>query len=377
MDTTNQWKTPPPDHVNCAVALLVHPEQYRHFFDWLKNPEWIAPLKEKGFFTAPPGPIEDRMRGATGFPLWPESRYLARMANLRPKIISEIILAIPVNHRNLRVYEDLADAALNMPPEYAARLAEKACLWMSFFPHPLLIEKLLPLCTRLAQAGKADAALGLAGEILEVLPGKPSKGCNDEQQLPAELRARMDLPGYEQVLKSLCPLLLHVAGLRALELFCVKLEKALSLSVNKTDPPEPSESSQLWRPAIEDSEQSPSQGLKNLLVTAVRDAAERLAQDDASGIAYIIYILEGRQWKVFHRISLHLLRRFDDAVPGLVEERLTNRALFDDPEVRHEHILFVKRHFRKLPQEGQKMILQWIEECPDHQYLKEVRNSCF
>jgi len=48
------WKTPTPKQVDLAVALLAHIEQHRYFFDRLENPEWIEPLKSKGFFPSSP-----------------------------------------------------------------------------------------------------------------------------------------------------------------------------------------------------------------------------------------------------------------------------------------------------------------------------------
>jgi hypothetical protein len=58
-----------PEKVNRAVALLGHIEQVRYFFDRLENPEWIMPLKAKGFFNMPPKPQHDEERGTVGFTL--------------------------------------------------------------------------------------------------------------------------------------------------------------------------------------------------------------------------------------------------------------------------------------------------------------------
>src|SRR2546422_126786 len=79
------WKTPTPDQVNKAVAQLGHGEYNRYFFDRLENPEWLGPLKAKGFLSSPPPPVHDEARGTIGFPPWPESRYLARMAKYAPE----------------------------------------------------------------------------------------------------------------------------------------------------------------------------------------------------------------------------------------------------------------------------------------------------
>ena len=71
------WKTPTPDQVDKAVALLGHAEQHRYFFDRLENPQWLQPLKAKGFFSNPPQIIRDEVKGTFGFPIWPDSRYMS------------------------------------------------------------------------------------------------------------------------------------------------------------------------------------------------------------------------------------------------------------------------------------------------------------
>src|SRR5262245_46187479 len=115
------WKTPTPEQVNRAVALLGHAEQYRYFFDRLKNPVWLAPLQERGFFRRPPPPTRDDAKGTISFQPWPESRYLARMASIAEAQakVAEISLGVP-DTDNVRVHEDLADIAVALPPATAA-----------------------------------------------------------------------------------------------------------------------------------------------------------------------------------------------------------------------------------------------------------------
>jgi len=93
------WKKPTPKLVNRAVALFAHPGHYRYFFDRLENPEWILPLKRKGFFQNAPRVQRDKERGTIFFSPWPESRYLARMASLKPEVVVDVILHIPEDCR--------------------------------------------------------------------------------------------------------------------------------------------------------------------------------------------------------------------------------------------------------------------------------------
>src|SRR3954447_421924 len=96
------------------------------FFNQLKSPDWIRPLWDAGMFRSPPTPVKEGKY--VSFPLWPESRYLARMAAQAPETVLEVALQIPLTE-NVRVHEDLADATLAMPADLAAKLVPKAKKW--------------------------------------------------------------------------------------------------------------------------------------------------------------------------------------------------------------------------------------------------------
>lgn len=90
----------------------------RYFFEQLTDPAWLQPLRDQGFFQDPPPPERDDERGTIGFPLWPESQYLARMARVESPAVRETVLGIMLQvpeTENVRVHTDLADAALALP----------------------------------------------------------------------------------------------------------------------------------------------------------------------------------------------------------------------------------------------------------------------
>src|SRR5690242_10712011 len=114
MNLMKSYNEPTPEEVNKVVALLAHAEQRRYFFDKLNNPKWIKPLWEKGFFRRPPDAVKDSERGTISYYLWPESRYLARMSAIDPESVFRVVVEIPQTD-NIRVYEDIVEAALGMP----------------------------------------------------------------------------------------------------------------------------------------------------------------------------------------------------------------------------------------------------------------------
>ena len=372
------WKTPTPEQVDHAVGLLGYAEHYRYFFDRLENPEWIKPLKSKGFFGNPPKAERDEARGTIGFPIWPESRYLLRMASLKPEVVVEINLQIP-DTDNVRVHEDLADAALDMPAAMAAEWTKREVEWIEkqgrlYF---ILPDKLGALIKHLAIGNEVEQALALARSLLAVLPDPKAKQKEEDEAvgLSPEPQARFDLGDYGQILKKYIPFLVTAAGKRSLTLFCDLLEAAINLSKRSPEKIFPEDYSYIWRPGIEEDEENLGLNLKDFLVSAVRDAVEQIVKNDPSMIRELVLQLEGREWRIFKRIALHLLKFYPEGTLDLVSDRLTNRLLFEEGVNNHEYILLMERCFKLLRAEQKEIILGWIEEGPDLETFKTSREQ--
>jgi hypothetical protein len=359
------WKTPTPNQVDRAVALMGHAEHYRYFFSELVNPNWIEPLKEKAFFTKPPEPRRDEVGNVVAFPPWPESHYLARMASLRPEAVLSVILEMP-DTDNVRVHEDLVDAALNMPADLAAQISKKARAWLGAPDQVLLPEELGALVAHLAKGGKSQEALSLARTLLEVLPD-PSSHANREGEGPYRLspqpRIRLDKLTYERVIKRDFPAVLRSAGIAGFDLLCDLLESAACLSLaHEADGQD--DFSYVWRPAVEDHPQNFRNDLKGILVAGVREAAEQLIRDGIADIRGILDALEKHRWLIFQRLSLHILRVFPGAATDVVAARLADRTLFDDGRIRHEYQLLLADRFESLTEDQKATVLDWIKSGP-------------
>jgi hypothetical protein len=336
---------------------------YGYFFEKLTSPAWLAPLADEGFFK---------------YPLEPQSRYLARMASLGPDAAVAVVNAIlsMTDTDNGWVNGNLADAALNMSPELSAKLTEKAKKWAQLPHQPLLPEKLGSLVAHLARSGQVDEALGLARALLEVQPGSNIEAASEMGELdfgPPEPESRIETWDYEQILKKNFPDLLEAAGTQALVLLCDLLEAVIRFSQRLGSNEGSEDYSYIWRPAIEDHAQNHIHTLKDVLVSGVRDAAELLAQENRVSIQELVSILEFRPWKVFHRIALHLLRRFPDSAPDLVAAHLLDRSVFfDDLTPPHEYMLLLGERFGALTKAQQQTILNWIDEGPSPDELRLV-----
>src|SRR5438067_10892841 len=337
-------------------------------FDRLDNPLWIDPLKERGFFSTPPAPIDQYVPGAMGAPPWPDSKYLARMAGVDPFAVHRVAMEIPETDNSL-VHEDLADAALALPPDLAADLAVRAKRWLTTSPyHVMLPKKLGSLMASLATRGHGDEALDLARTLLELLPDEGAAAPMGEDAgfvLPPVPHARFSNWDYEQILKENFSGVVKALGVPALDLLCDLLGRALEFSVAESTDPSRGDGSYLWRPAIGDDPRNLDRSLRNSLVTAVRDAAMGVARENPGILRDLFDRLAGRQWPVFLRIGLYLLRQFPEDAPGLTAAKLSDRTYLTDPHHSREYLLLARQQLPSLTDEQRARVLAWVNEGPD------------
>jgi hypothetical protein len=319
-----------------------------YFFERLKFPGWLSKLREKGFFKNLPDPEEASEGGEIRFLPWPQSRYLVRMASKEPAIVLEIALEIlKTGTKNALVHQDLAEAALVMPPELAARWVEKEIEWLKEQEYLdfSLVEKLGELVIYLAESEQADIALAVLQELLAVLPNLQSSRWGQEPI------ARIKDYEYSEILENYLPRLLKVAGKPTFKMLCDLLDNAVHLS------PAPNYS-HFHRVRIEDN----PLGIRESLISAVRDAAEHLARHNPLAVRDLVSVLESYNRTIFHRLALHLLRRFPNEVQDLIEARVTDRDRFQKQQWLYEYRLLLSEQFSRLPSEAQETILAGIEE---------------
>lgn len=336
---------------------------YEYFFENLSSPEWLEPLRDAGLFTSPPEPIREGKY--ISFPGWPESRYLARMAAIESAapVVYSIASRIPPTE-NVRVYHDLAEVALALPPDLGARFVSAAKAWIAS-PYQLLIpEQLGKLVQRLAENGKIRAAVDLAKTLLELVPESPTDA---EASGRGEVRPHFDVWHYEKILRENVPALVGAGGDRALSMLCDLLDSALALSSPRREPNVWEDYSWIWHPAIEEHSQNSGQTARDALVAGVRDAAEQVVRCDVTVLARVVAELESRRWVVFRRLALHLVATFSESSLKAAEAKLTDRSLFDDLTVRHEYYRLAHASFAVLSPTGQETLLSYIEQGPDMQ----------
>lgn len=327
------------------VPVLKGPEELRYFFTRIDDAAWIGPLEQRGFFADPPEPAaaEDPL-GQTP-PRWPASQFLARMAG-RPEAQEAVTrIAARIRTSQVLVHEDLADAALQLPPELSARLVPALVHGLVPGATSTLPSKLGTLAEGLARSGQVAAARRLFAALL--------------------VQAGVDPLRVSRVLDRHLAGIVSGLGMDAL----LVLSQALDQTIRLARPGRPEkrkdrqryleDHSEVWSPELRGDARD---GAKGLLIATLRGVAERLVEQDPAAIPPVVEALERRRWWIFHRLALHVLARSASA-PDLVAVRLLNRGLFDG--FAREYRILVRRSFGSLTAAQQAEWLGWVEAGPD------------
>ena len=303
------------------------------------------------------------------FPPWPEGRYLARMAPLAPDAVAAVLKKSQPS-ANPRVTGILLKCAHALPSEQFQELAPKTVEWVTSPTAAEFIDdfadEAATVISRLVRERKVKQGLEVAESLLgfERRSGGSGDSPGDEiLALLPEPVGRLSEWRYKQVIAKVLPDLVDSAGLEGLRLFSSLLSVAVKFSRSEGESPDSDAGSCIWRPAIEDHSQNVDHGVRCVLVTAVRDAAVRLARVSHEDLRGVVQMLEAGT--VLHRrIALHV----PAVVPGageLASERIANRGIFDDYRLKHEYAELLRSRLGEAPPETQQTFLDRVLAGPD------------
>lgn len=288
---------------------------YNYFFNKINNPAWLLPLKEKGFFAEPPTAIHED--GYIQFPAWPESGYLARIADKAQDEVLDIIKSLPETD-NERVMDDVVNALLKIDPAKAVSLTETVKKYVNSSRFLLLNQSTSEFVCKLADGGYSAAALGLAEEMLEVLPDPDQETKLKEGYVRIEPTTKYRDHDYKTILEKVTPSLAEAAPLITIKIYTKLLQNAISYeftTFKESDEEvvieeKEDDHSYISRPNIAEDDDY-SHELENNLITALRDSVVALMQDSSiSDVDKLTKLKElaTNKYTIFKRIVEYALR---------------------------------------------------------------------
>ncbi|WP_419854767.1 hypothetical protein [Candidatus Poriferisodalis sp.] len=374
------WTPPDDAQLDLLQVQVARRENRAYFFDRLENPEWVAPLAAREFFSAPPSAIHNGEQGSVRFPPWPEGRYLVRMVPLAPDAVMSVLEALPASDNPVATQTALRIVGA-LPDDHFGRLAPKVLEWLreplGFRFGDQFADEAAATISRLARIGEVDMSARVARELLRLEPQSDAHASDEADEAASLLRpqpvSQLSDWAYGRAIEQFLPDLVDAAGLDAVRMFSALLNDALRLSTYAGESADEANHSYIWRPAVEDHAQNSDRDVASLLVSAVRDAAVRFASTSAHALEAVVVQLE-KATSLHRRIALHVLAHADGG-ETLASERISDRNLFDDYRLRHEYAALLRHRFGDASAEARQRFMEWVYAGPDLERFREWRTA--
>lgn len=339
------WKPPTNEQIEHALSLLQQKEQTRYFFSRLENPLWLAPLRNRGFFTDPPA---RRRKGEFIVEApWPEAQYLQRIAAEVPDQVLEVILNLD-EVDNERVRQSLLDTISELPDSMLVMLTPTVRTWVTSEWQPLTGDRLIAYIGRLTEAGYEDDAFSVAQRTLT------KKLSHDSWR-------------YAHILEQILPGLESLNSIRTVSLLVDLLEQAIRQSKWVYVDHEGICHSETLRTSIGEHEQDRHRDdPANALIDAVRDVSDRAIRGNPeSGIA-VLDLLESYELDITTRLAMYLAATHRRISHERVSHLLSVESPLQNSSLHYELYHLLEQRFADLPSESQRRLLIEIDRGPTY-----------
>ena len=370
VEKANASNEKPSDKEVMAVVMRLGRAKYRiHLFDKLKNPHWIEPLKNAGFFKDPPETKEGE-----AYETWLEGRYLKKVASKVPDKVLEVISEI--QSRNPFVKSTCIECLLEMPEDVAIKGIK-------------VIENMLP-------RGVPEGNLGwswVGKKAAELMVKFAAKNEGESFKIswiildawvPQETKRFRDISGkftdhdYRELVLKYFSKLWEVNTEKSIWVMVKILNRCLE-ELDKRDEYDVSRlfyAGQALRNL--DSIEIRHAGVGAILVKGICEAGQLLAKNTPEKLSKLLDVFEKFNRAIFLRIEMYLLR----FVGAEIEKERINRIIVDsnyigDPCYEYEYKLLLRDKFDEVSEETRKAFIEWIKkEKITEERKKEVEEWC-
>jgi hypothetical protein len=355
-----------------------------YFYHNLTDSIWIEPLIKKNLITIPTLQIDENDNYVRHF--WSESIYLNKIASQEPKQVfgvinlffkkiqeQELAPELGINFYNQEMFGYILEISKKFSPEdvqYKEQIGEEFKKWLvkSNFNDCVNIANIREFLKDLFVCDQESLALEILEAILKLGLFKQEYGSEFKTKFHRD--KGMSNYYYKEILEFISEdkILNSQSASQVFTNLYYVVKNAISLENTEFTVQEIDEKF-CKRSAIE--KHSQDQYKRNpeyYLVSALRDVAEYIF-DNGLEIDKVINKLSDNlndyEILIFTRIILHLLRKFPENRLDLISKYLTKENNFRSYKIHHEYYLLLQQEFRNLNEEGQKIILGFIDEgCP-------------
>lgn len=311
------WKKPTNEMIDKTLKLIKKGTGSRYFFFRLKNPLWIQPLVERGYFQSPPG-IRYFDDGYVQFPSWPEFQYLKNMSRDVPDEVVNLVLKLP-KVDNPSVYSEILEIALQLHGEQSVKLKPKIVESIDI-DHQFLARRYADLLAHWISENQISVALDLTKILIEFAPDPQSKVKKNRRredltdfgtfyETSLKPSPRIGSSGYREIMsKGVRPL----AEEEPYQVACLLIDATanmIRLRMHQQELDQGVDSSEIWYERLDELDI----GYKNpdkTLVQTLTFACEQVYEKSPDSVVDLDKVLRDQQWGIFKRLRQHLYARY-------------------------------------------------------------------
>ena len=316
------WKKPTDEMVDKTLKLVKKGTGSRYFFSRLKNPLWIQPLVEHGYFQSPPSKIkyfDDYSDDVyVQYPSWPELQYLKNVSCDVPDEVVNLVLGLP-KVDNLSVYNDILEIALQLDGEQSARLKPKI-LESTDINDRLLARKYADLLAHWIAEHQTSAALELSKILVEFAPDPQSKAKEKRRRknstdfgtfYETSLKPSPRIGGseYREIMSKGVRPLARKEPYQVARFLIDATTNMIRLRMHQEELDQGVDSSEIWYERLNELDTGYEDSDKTLVHT-LTFACEQVYEKSPDSIVILDKVLRNQQWKVFKRLRQHLYAQY-------------------------------------------------------------------
>ena len=374
--------------VDRALELIKNRFDHQYFITRLKNPLWIQPLVERGYFQSPPK-IRYYDDGNVLFPPWPELQYLKNVSRDVPEKVVNLVLELP-KVDNPSVYDGILEIALRLQREHSAKLMPKILESLEL-EHQVWTYRYADLLAHWTKENQVEAALKLSKILVAFVPDPRDKDKRkrrkDMSQDSAEIATivaetqlepspRIDQMEYHRIIsEGVRPL----AEKEPYKVACILIDATadmIRLRTHWENFDKGVDYSEFWCERFAESEDNYEVANKSL-VHALAFACQQVYELRLDSIHELDNGLRNQQWRIFNRLRQHLYAQYpiEQTKPWIREWILTYED-YNQSEVCYEFKQMIQsacEHFGTalLTEEERKHIFDCIRNGPSRDGFTE------
>lgn len=337
------WTPPTNEMIEKILSSVKKETDRQYFFSRLNNPLWVGPLRERGYFSKPPG-VKQLPDGYVQYPHWPELAYLVTIAGEATDQIIDIVLALPKTD-NPRVYDDILAIALKLEGRESARLLPKLVEYTEL-ENQFLAHRYPEILQHWTTQGIFDEALEI---IKRLVPFREdSRSCAKQQlrkkslnnpETSLEPAPRFRQWEYQQILEKGVRPLAENKPYQVARILIDAVASMIRLGMHQEgfDKGRDEDLSEIWCRRLDKPDRD-YQDVKETLLHTLTYACEQVYKKAPESIDALDQALRNQRWKVFKRLrqQLYASHPNDQTLPWIRELILDH----DDYSKREHHFEF-------------------------------------